>query len=246
MEREELGDANPRPSDEAIVEAIEDQRVMVRARLLEQRRHSEDAENDLMGEVALHLMKSLPKFQARGSVSLRAWANGVAQNVLAENWRQWARSAAKHVSLEEQIAEDIDRGLTADLVAVEESDEAEFFLAMLRTVRERIIARQGGTQEWRHLLRTAHQPARGRRAREQLREELAQVSGLPTAVFGIEEEGAVVQEEMPASVAPDFRGGVFVVVCTVHGQVGEGLPSIGEIMDKVREHQGTHRPGGTA
>ena len=35
MEREELGDANPRPSDEAIVEAIEDQRVMVRARLLE-------------------------------------------------------------------------------------------------------------------------------------------------------------------------------------------------------------------
>lgn len=240
----EVRDLSGRPSDEEIVQALEEQRPMCVAGLRAQGRLTDHALDDVMGDVALGLMKSLPRFIEKGEVSLAAWANGVAKRALGEAARRGGRERFHEVSLEVTV-EGRSETLMAEFVSVEGESADEFYLRLLGIVKDRIISRPGGVAAWRRMERAALQPVRGRRAREELREELAAVSGLPASVFGSESMSDVpARPPEIAEVGPELQGKGFMVRCSQCGLVGAPLATITDTMAAVREHRESHRSAG--
>ncbi|GAB2547956.1 hypothetical protein GCM10027268_22260 [Brachybacterium huguangmaarense] len=190
-----LGASTARPGDEEIARAVLDQRAMVIAVLRSRGvlvgwSRSDPAEHpaiaDAMGEIAEEVMRTIPRFLAQGEVSLVRWATGVAKNVLARQVRDSARRAAREEPLEDSLV-----GTFAVIAADEPGSGADdaFFLDLISAARDRIAASgPTGIAQWNRLVRLAVQPRRGRAARERLRAEMAEISGLPPVVFGQDTE----------------------------------------------------------
>lgn len=198
---------------------------------------------EVMSDLAEQVLRKLPQFAEVGQVPLGAWVNGFARNILREQARSFARKRERVVEYEDgspliHAFVDAPAPVTGD---------DEFFLELIETARDRITAQPGGMKRWDALVEMAGKPQRGRSAREQAREELAELSGLPVEMFGTEVEQEAVAE-MPeplpeqVAVAPELVTSGYIVGCSVCGAVGSAL-SLGEIMDAVRSHRDAHNKG---
>lgn len=212
---------------------------MLRSRGMLNGSNFEDVLSDVLGEISIALIHSLPRFEDRGEVSLAQWATGVARNVLAQRVRSTARRGDRELELEDS--------LVGHMVASQGEDESEdaYFLELICMARDRIIARPGGISTWQRLVRMATQPERGREAREQVREELAEVSGLPPSVFGVEATPPAPEPSVeavgPAVIEAAVRDGVYVVDCSVHGvmTVRDGSDPVTAML-AARAHRDEH------
>lgn len=198
---------------------------------------------EVMSDLADQVLRKLPQFAEVGQVPLGAWVNGFARNILREHARSFARQRERVMEYEDgspliHAFVDAPAPVTGD---------DEFFLELIETARDRITAQPGGMKRWETLVEMAGKPQRGRSAREQAREELAELSGLPVEMFGVEAEQEPedeVLEPLPeqVAVAPELVAGGYVVGCSVCGAVGSAL-ELSEIMNAVRAHRDAHNSG---
>lgn len=199
------------------------------------------AVSEVMSDLADQVLRKLPQFEEVGRVSLGAWVNGFARNILRERARQFARQRQRMLEYEEGSPL-VHAFVTSPEPAT--SDDA-FFLELIDTARDRITSQPGGVRKWEQLVEMAGKPERGRSAREQAREELAELSGLPVEMFGAEEPTEPMEvPELPeqVSVAPELGNGGYLVNCSVCGALGTPM-SIGKVMNEVRNHRGAHVEG---
>lgn len=197
---------------------------------------------EVMSDLADQVLRKLPQFAEVGRVPLGAWVNGFARNILRERARQLARKKDRLVEYED--GSPLIHAFV-DAPAPVTSDD-EFFLDLIDTARDRITSQPGGMKKWDALVEMAGKRERGRAAREQAREELAELSGLPVEMFGTEEEPEADSPPPPlpeqVAVAPALVEGGYVVSCSVCGPMGEPM-GIGEVMREVRVHRGSHMEG---
>lgn len=173
-----------RHAEEEIAEAIFDQLPMIRKGLAASGETSPDAVDEVLSDVSEQVLRKMPDYERHGQVPLPAWVAGFTRNVLAERKRMRARRAAREVELEDGSL----MGRFVSLHEVTDSDDA-FFLELIAEARERIVSAPGGAKRWQRLVDMAGKPQRGRSAREEVREELAEISGLPPETFGTEQMG---------------------------------------------------------
>ncbi|GAB4097659.1 hypothetical protein GCM10028787_31340 [Brachybacterium horti] len=197
---------------------------------------------EVMSDLADQVLRKLPQFAEVGRVPLGAWVNGFARNILLERARQFARNRDRFVEYEDgspliHAFVDAPSPVTSD---------DEFFLDLIDTARDRITSQVGGMKKWETLVEMAGKRERGRAAREQAREELAELSGLPVEMFGVEPEPEMPPLPPPlpeqVAVAPELVMGGYLVSCSVCGQIGEPI-GIGKVMDEVRAHRVMHAEG---
>lgn len=218
------------------------------------------AVGDAMGEIAVHVMKSLPTFMLKSRVSLTAWAMGVAKNILNDAYRTRSRRGAKEEPFEDalvrgSLAEQqesfetsvLDRmtprdSLLEELITAEAEGTTtdEHRLALIAAARDRITdpARDpDGVAKWNRIVRMAGMPVRGRAAREQLREEMSTITGQPPRVYGSEPEA---EPLAPAVVAArPGKDAKFIAHCSRCGDLSTDLPT-NEVLAILREHQLEH------
>lgn len=235
---EEIRQAIAATGDDVVSEAITSQRPMVMKAV-----GDPNVVAEVMSDLADQVLRKLPQYAEVGQVPLGAWVNGFARNILREQARKFARQRERIMEYEDgspliHAFVDAPAPVTGD---------DEFFLELIETARDRITAQPGGVKRWEALVEMAGKPQRGRSAREQAREELAELSGLPVEMFGAEVEQALevdVPEPLPeqVAVAPELVEGGYVIGCSVCGAVGSAL-SLGEIMKAVRAHRDAHNMG---
>lgn len=235
---EEIRQAIAETGHEVVSEAITSQEPMVIKQV-----GDPNAVAEVMSDLAFQVFRKLPQYAEVGRVPLGAWVNGFARNILRERARQFARQRQRVVEYEDgspliHAFVDAPSPVTGD---------DEFFLELIETARDRITAQPGGMKRWEALVEMAGKPARGRSAREQAREELAELSGLPVEMFGVEEEPAPDAEDpdpLPeqVAVAPELVDGGYVVGCSACGAMGSPL-TLSEVMEAVRVHRDGHNTG---
>lgn len=213
--RQRVAQSVARFPKEAITEAIDAQRPMVLS-TLKSRGATADFD-DVMGDISEHVLNSLPNYEAKGNVPLVRWATGVAKSRLNEHYRQSGKRRAREVSYTEEFAREV---ITMDTL----DDEGDFLKFLLQQVRERVLATPGGIKQWQRLTHMAPQEQRGAAARSELRELLADESGLPVTYFGSEPTEDTAPETVVAH--PISRDDGYHVHCTLCGtgaDVYEGL-----------------------
>lgn len=222
---------------DAIAEAIKSQEPMVAKRVGDL-----NAVHEVMSDLAEQVLRKLPQFEVVGRVSLAAWVNGFARNILNERARQQARARDRQREFE-------DGSLIHAVVVSQEpvTDDDEFFLGLIDTIRDHITAQPGGAQRWEQLVTMAAKPERGRAAREETRERLAELSGMPVEMFGTEphdDDPEPVPLPEQVAVAPELTvdGDGYQVACTVCGTLGAPV-ALGAAMVAVREHRVAHNDG---
>lgn len=232
---EQISAAIARREPEEISNALFEQLPMIRKALGVRGLDSHPAVDEVMSDLTQQVLAKLPRFEEVGTVPLGAWVHGFLTNILRERRRQTARRGAREVEFE-------DSSLISKFVGSQGSvtDDDQFFLELIETARDRVVAQPGGVETWNRMVSMVGKPERGRAAREEAREKLAEVSGLPVEMFGVEQE----PEEVPplperVAVAPEMGESGFVVSCTVCGTVGAPR-TIGEVMEDVRTHRAMH------
>ena len=151
-------------SDEEMVTALAEQEAYIR-KLLNGRRQG-DAEQELMGQVALETITSLPSWERCGEPKLGAWARGVARNAFLT----WTRSPSAGQGPGKTSLESIDalaetKGVEIVALAQPEADErTQARVLLIQRLKEVILAGPNGavvmrelfTPDWEVRGRTAH------------------------------------------------------------------------------------------
>lgn len=269
-----------RPSDEDIHLAILEQEGMCRNALSRRGAFSATAFDDLMGEVTEAVVASIPRWQDHGYTSFKAWATGVADKTIKRRAKAMAQRNQREVlkdplegavaspneaSIFEDLAgvgelmdaalvgEESAWGLVADVVAAPPAppgEDDDFYVQMLRKAKARIASQPGGAGKWARLQAAIEQPVRGRSAREQLRREMAAVSGYAVEFFGALTEDQTADDE-PAEEPSEgssrvvvelvaVAGDAFRAECSVCGHVDGLEGSVAVVMDVVRRHRAWH------
>lgn len=159
--------------DADIVAALREQEPYVRSWLLT--RGQANGVDDVMGQVAEELLRSLPRWNAAGRPKLGAWARGVATNSM----RTWMRSpgagngpGGRFVSLD-ALAE---AGFDVAAPVMDFSHTA-VACALVTALEAHVLSAKNGAATWAQLVGVDGRP-RGQRACARLRQELGHADPL--------------------------------------------------------------------